>query len=266
MQTIRHFTLTVAVVALAACQETTTDNFINPPPGVPATCAQVASLPGCDQGSISYACTSERPDDVGSAAGKGDTAQLVCSDGEPGAGSQTLYCCIPLSQYFTDCAPDTSIPGCGAPAAGFSCTSQDGPPTTPSDADPTIACSSGQVGSGGAVRYCCNTAAIPPQCTVSGSESTCTGISVGYSCAGAATPGDGDPSLACAAGSAGSAGTDYCCVPFPSSPQTCEVDTTIVCPVGSYSFRCSGTNAPDALDPALACTQTSAGYCCTLTL
>jgi hypothetical protein len=259
----------ILLVALAtACQENTTDNFINPPPGVPATCAQIAALPGCDQGSISYSCTSDRPDDVGSDAGKGDTAQLVCSDGAAGADGEALYCCIPISQYYTECAP-ADVSGCGATSVGFACANQRGssyqgdPPLAPSDVDPTIACSAAMPGSGGALDYCCNTAAIPPQCAVDPSVS-CAGIGVGYSCAVGATPGDDAPSLACAAGSAGSDGVGYCCVPFAQSADTCVIDDTLGCAAGELAFTCSGANTPNALDPALACAEGARGYCCTV--
>src|SRR5580692_14170 len=158
-----------AIVALVACRANTSDNFINPPPGVPATCMEIATLPGCNHGSISYSCTSDRPDDVGSDAGKGDTAQLVCSDGSPGAGSAMLYCCIPFSQLFADCTVDTTIPGCDATSVGFACGSQ----IAPSNADGTIACSGALAGSGSATDYCCNTAETPPECTSGGSATAC---------------------------------------------------------------------------------------------
>ncbi len=184
----------VALAVVAACQETTTDNFINPPPGVPATCSAIAELPGCDQGSISYSCTSDRPDDVGSDAGKGDTAQLVCSDGSPGAGSAMLYCCIPISQYYTECAPDPTIAGCVDSSVGFSCQGN----VAPTDADPTIACSAGQPGSNGMVQYCCNTTALPATCAPTGAASTCASSAVGYTCAGSASPLDGGAPFTCA--------------------------------------------------------------------
>ena len=250
------------VLAVAGCQQLTTDNFINPPPGVPATCTPISSLPGCDEGSISYSCTSDRPDDVGSDAGKGDTAQLVCSDGVAGPDGAALYCCMPFSQYFSDCAPDTSVPGCLDPAVGFACTSEGMPPTAPSDTDPTIVCSAAQPGVDGAVDYCCNTVTTPPQCVATGSGATCPGIAVGYDCSSDVTPVDSGAPLACAAGSAGSGGTPYCCVPFEGAANTCVVDASVACAATTIPFSCSGTNTPDALDPALTCTQSGAGYCC----
>jgi hypothetical protein len=252
------------LLAVTACQEVTTDNFINPLPGVPATCSQISDLTGCDQGSLSYACTSSRPDDVGSDAGKGDTAQLVCSDGSLGPDGTSLYCCIPFSQYYADCAP-MAIPGCGATAVGFACTNDGtagGPPTTPSDADPTIACSAAITGAGSAARYCCNTAEIPPQCAADATV-TCGGVAVGYSCTQDATPADDDPNLACAAGSAGSNGLGYCCVPFAQTADTCVVNDALGCATGQLAFTCEGGNTPDGLDPALSCTAVAQGYCCT---
>ena len=113
--------------ALAACQETTADNFTNPPPGVPATCTEIASLPGCDNGSRSYSCTSDRPDDVGSAGG--DSQQLACSGGSRGPDGTMLYCCAPFSTYYTDCALDTTIAGCGVRIAGGPANCSQPPPS-----------------------------------------------------------------------------------------------------------------------------------------
>nr|HEX4316188.1 hypothetical protein [Kofleriaceae bacterium] len=194
------------VVALAACQDTTVDNFINPPPGVPDTCAPIADLPGCDQGSISYTCSADRPDDVGSDAGKGDTAQLACSTGTAGANGATLFCCLPLSQYHSDCAP-VAITGCGQTSVGLRCHA-----TAPPDIDPSFACSAPTVNSDGTSDYCCNTADVPPECAVDATV-TCSGLGVGYTCAGSATPADGDPTLTCGAGTNGSGGLGYCCQP-----------------------------------------------------
>lgn len=198
---MRRAWMVIAALALAACQETTTDNFPNPPPGVPDTCTAIAALPGCDGGSLSYACSADRPD--------GSDTQLACSTGTAGANGATLYCCIPLSQMFSDCAP-AAVFGCGATSVGLRCASA----TSPSDADPAIACSAPNAGSDGAATYCCNTAAVPPQCAVDPGVS-CQGLGVGYTCAGSATPADGDASLECDAGIVGSGGLGYCCQPPP---------------------------------------------------
>jgi hypothetical protein len=157
----------IALLFVAACQVTTTDNFPNPPPGPPASCTPAAALPGCDQGSIAYACTRDRPDD-------GD-ANLACSSGTPGALGATLYCCAPIAQASTECAPDPAIAGCGGVAIGFACSGA----VTPSDADPAIACSA-DLGGG---TYCCNTAQPIATCAVDPTVA-CAGVAAGYRCAG----------------------------------------------------------------------------------
>jgi hypothetical protein len=180
----------IVLSLLAACQVTTADNFENPPPGPPASCMAIAAMPGCDQGSLAYSCAGDRPDD-------GD-ANLVCSSGTPGALGATLYCCAPISQVDTQCAPDPTISGCGGVALGFQCTGG----VTPSDADPTIACSA-ELGGG---AYCCNTAQPISTCAVDPSVA-CSGVAVGYSCANGASP-PLPAGFACSA-----KGTSFCCAP-----------------------------------------------------
>ena len=199
--------LALFLTLVGACSVSTQDNFENPPPGPPATCTPTAQLPGCDGGSKSYACTAGRPDDcpgcgTGSAAHQG--ANLVCDVGTPGVGA-TLYCCAPYATYYSECAPDPTIAGCGPSAFGFACTGG----TSPSEADPELACSAPIAGPD-ATRYCCNSVAIPPTCAADPTVA-CAGIAAGYTCAGAAAPSAVDPTLACA--SAGSSGgmTSYCC-------------------------------------------------------
>ena len=184
----------MVLAILPACQVTTTDDFTNPPPGPPDTCTVIASLDGCDQGSISYACKSDRPD--------GSDPNLVCSNGTPGAPGTTLYCCAPYAQDASECAPDTTIPGCGSIAIGFRCTGA----VSPSDADPTIACSSATTG-----EFCCNTAAPIATCAVDPTVG-CAGIDVGYSCTGADMP--LPTGFTCVAQPASAPDqTSYCCAP-----------------------------------------------------
>jgi hypothetical protein len=197
----------LALVAFAGCLESTTDNFDNPPPGPPSTCTQTAQLPGCDNGSLSYACTTGRPDDCpecgeGSAAHQGPN--LVCDVGTAGVGT-TLYCCAPYATYYSECAPDPAIPGCGASAFGFACTGD----TSPSEADAELACSAPIAGSD-ATRYCCNSVAIPPTCAADATIA-CAGVAVGYACAGSTTPSATDPTLTCVASTSGGQTTPYCC-------------------------------------------------------
>jgi hypothetical protein len=179
----------IGLLVITACQVTTADNFENPPPGPPASCMAIAAMPGCDQGSLAYACAGDRPDD-------GDP-DLVCSSGTPGALGATLYCCAPISQASTQCAPDL-IAGCGGVALGFHCSGG----VTPSEADPTIACSA-DLGGG---AYCCNTAQPIPTCAVDASVA-CAGPGVGYSCAtGSSAP---LPSGFACTGN----GSAFCCSP-----------------------------------------------------
>jgi hypothetical protein len=181
-------------ILLASCQVTTTDNFQNPPPGPPDTCtAAASSMPGCDQGSITYSCSTDRPDD-------GDI-DLVCSGGTPGALGSMLYCCVPISQYNTECVPDPTIAGCGGVAAGFDCTGG----VTPSDADPTIACS-GRIGTD---SYCCNTEQPIETCAVDPTVA-CSGVGVGYSCADGSTPPLPNGFTCTPSGTA-----SFCCSPDP---------------------------------------------------
>jgi hypothetical protein len=191
--------LIFAALLVAACNEVTTDNFTNPVPSPPDSCVVIADLPGCDFGSVSYACDgTDRPDDP-------DT-DLVCSAGTAGVGSAQLFCCIPYEQATSECTPDPTIPGCGGVAVGFSCAGQDSPPTTPGDADPTIACSAAMA-SGSANRYCCNTTAVPQTCAADQTVA-CHDAEVGYTCVGSDTPTDAGAPLDCATGAV--AGT-FCC-------------------------------------------------------
>jgi hypothetical protein len=253
----RFVAICPAAIALAACRSDAPD-VIEPPPGVPSTCTAIVALSGCNEGSLSFSCTSDRPDS--------GSAQLVCSAGSPGAGSAELYCCVPRSADVAGCTAD-AIPGCGATSVGFACTgSAGGPPTAPANAEGTIACSAGIAGSGSAVDFCCNTAEIPPECTIGGSATACGGIAAGYTCATGATPADGDPSLACAPGSVGSDATttSFCCVPFATAADGCVVDDSVGCAAGEYAFRCSGATTPEGQDPALTCRVVANGRCCSL--
>ncbi len=194
---------------VAACQEVTTDNFMNPAYGPPSTCGVIENLPGCDQGSISYNCSDDRPD--GTDADTQRDPNLVCSNGTPGANGSALYCCIPISQYDTDCVPDPNIAGCIGAAVGFSCAGQDTLPTGPSDADPTIACSAAQA-NGGANEYCCNTAEPIQTCAVDPTVA-CAGVGVGYSCGSTDPPLDPSSGFVCTPAGTRGGDTNYCCVP-----------------------------------------------------
>ena len=186
----------------AACTQQTKDNFTNPPAGPPESCAQIASLDGCSNGSQAYSCTSDRPDD-------GDS-DLVCSDGTKGADGATLYCCAPYGTYYTDCSVDTAIDGCVGDAFGFKC----GGDTAPDEADASIVCSHAIDDGDGSKSYCCTSATIPATCARDANVS-CGGIAIGYSCAGDATPSDDGAGLACETGKTTNDGTQFCCAPSP---------------------------------------------------
>jgi hypothetical protein len=197
-------------LALGGCTTSTQDNFTNPPPGPPATCAPIATLTGCSAGSISYSCTSDRPDD-------GDTS-LVCDDGTPGVGgSETLFCCAPYGQWATECVPATRVPGCGAQSLGFACAGE----SSPDQVDPSLVCSRAIAGDAGARDFCCvsvdQSSAIcrcssfdPDAGTCGSALSSCAGAAIGFDCAAGHDPTDLNAVLACAAPDGGSAGA-FCC-------------------------------------------------------
>jgi hypothetical protein len=197
-------------IALGGCTTSTQDNFTNPPPGPPSTCAQVAVLTGCSAGSISYSCTSDRPDD-------GDT-NLVCDDGAPGVGgSATLYCCAPYGQWATECVPATRIPGCGARSFGFACAGE----SSPDQADPSLVCSQAIEGDAGTRDFCCVSADPSSgvcRCSSFGDDagacgfapSGCPGATIGFDCAAGHDPTELNAALACAAPDGGSVGA-FCC-------------------------------------------------------
>ncbi|HUJ60615.1 MAG TPA: hypothetical protein VLX92_19070 [Kofleriaceae bacterium] len=201
------------VLALAACETSTTDNFQNPPPGPPATCMTIAALAGCDGGSLAYACSDGRPDDCpGCGAGleAHQGPNLVCDRGSPGAAGTTLYCCAPYGTYDSDCVATTEIAGCGGTSLGFSCTGE----TTPAQADAQLSCSGALAGSGGATDFCCTSTPPAPTCAFDASVA-CTGVAIGFTCAGADAPFSGDASLACTPTGPAGATTSYCCAPPP---------------------------------------------------
>jgi hypothetical protein len=202
----------VFLLALAACTTSTQDNFTNPPPGPPSTCAQVAPLPGCIAGSLSYSCTNDRPDD-------GDT-NLLCDQGAAGpggdGGATTVYCCAPYGQWATECVP-SAVVGCGAQSFGFSCTGG----TSPDEADTSLACSAALDGDAGARDYCCisfaqssglcRCASFDEGSGMCGVGSTgCNGAAIGLACAPAHTPTEVNSLLECSEPDAGGGGT-YCC-------------------------------------------------------
>jgi hypothetical protein len=196
------------VVTVVGCTASTQDNFTNPPPGPPASCSSIPALEGCTGGSLSYSCTSSRPDD-------GDDG-IVCDDGSPGVAGATLYCCAPYGQWATECAPAT-VPGCGTESIGFSCSGE----TSPDQADTSLVCSAALAGDGGTRDYCCisfdqssglcRCASFGDDAGMCGVEETgCPGATIGFACAATHAPAEVNPLLDCSAPDGGSEGA-YCC-------------------------------------------------------
>lgn len=114
-----------------------------------------------------------------------------------------------------------------------------------------------------------NPPTLPPStCTVNAAVEGCFGGSVGYTCS-KDRPDDGDVSLVCGDGVAVAAGmTAYCCAPFGTYWNDCNVDTSIVgCVDNSYGFSCTGEESPSEADASLVCSVGTASgsdtlYCC----
>ena len=239
-------------LCLAGCDSRTTDNFPSPPAGPPPSCSATTAILGCEGGSQGYSCTSDRPD-------HGD-ASLVCSDGTPGGGGTTLYCCAPYGTYYSECYVDTTLAGCVNDSFGFRCTGE----TSPSEADASLACSTPVTGAAGKA-YCCSSAVPAPTCTADLTVTACRGTEISYSCVGSDAPNQNDSSTACArlGDSNGGANTAYCCLPFQQSMNACVESSAPSCANGDYAFSCAGPNTPDQTNPALTCKGAGAQlFCC----
>jgi len=247
-----------AVLTLSACDLATRENFPSPL-GPPASCTMTSAIVGCEGGSQGYACTSSRPD-------AGDM-NLVCSDGTPGVGGATLYCCAPYATYFSECHADTSVAGCANDALGFACTGE----TSPSDADATLACSA-PVKDGGTTAYCCSSEVPAPTCGPDPTVTSCPGASIGYSCVGGDAPNRSDAAFICtptgaAAGAKGS--SPFCCLSFAQSSGTCVENGAAGCANGWFGFSCAGAMTPEQVNASLSCQPGAAGdqgqaFCCQL--
>ena len=194
--------LILAIALFSACSQTTGDNFSpDPPTSPPASCTAIADLTGCGGGSVAYSCDGGRPDD-------GDL-NLVCSVGRPGALGATLYCCAPYGTYFSDCAADSTIPGCVGNSMGFSCSGE----TSPSQADAALACGPALRAGNGELQYCCSSSELVATCAADPTITTCaSSLAVGISCAGAEFPYAEDTAIACTVTTGGASGTtNYCC-------------------------------------------------------
>ncbi|HTR49128.1 MAG TPA: hypothetical protein VMJ10_00395 [Kofleriaceae bacterium] len=262
------------LTALAACDVSTTDNFQNPPPGPPDDCTQIDALPGCENGSVSYSCTTYRPDYCDGCGQPGielhQGPNLVCDAGTPGptvgGTSSTLFCCAPYGTYDSDCVSTTEIAGCTGSSFGISCTGE----IAPSDAAATLTCGNEMPGTGGAKDYCCTSSPPAATCAYDATVTACTGVAIGYTCAGAAPPFEGDPSLACTEAATSGSGASYCCIPFAQSADTCHEDAAVTgCGAGDYRFTCANGDQPMTSNPLLTCSAGTGGsggaaYCCRL--
>lgn len=159
------------------------------------SCGQDSSVT-CTGGSTGYSCDgSETPEQVDST--------LTCGAGVTGVNGEIDYCCTTGS--IGTCAADSTVSGCDAASAGYSCTGTD----SPSDSDPSLSCSAGTL-DGTDTLYCCSSTGSGT-CAEDPTVAGCTGGSIGYSCLGTDTPEESNPSLTCGAGVADNGETLYCC-------------------------------------------------------
>ena len=226
------------------------------------TCSSASTVVNCGGTAIGFSCEgSGRPDHTDSS--------LVCSQGAPGSGGSTLYCCAPYMASAGTCSQDTSVHGCGASSIGFSCSGSD----RPEQVNPSLSCGQGTA-SGGATLYCCDTSATPvtpdSTCAVD-TNVVCTSPSTGYSCSGGVLPPEGDSSLTCGQGTAGSGGRmAYCCNHGSAvTPDACMQDAAVAgCAANTVGYSCTGAATPPQGDASLTCSTPTAGssgttdYCC----
>ena len=176
-------------VSLYCCQAQVTTT-------TPGSCAASSAVSGCVGGSSGYACTGTAVPD----------ATLNCSQGVPGTGGNTYYCC---GGTAGSCMVDGTVTGCTGGSAGYSCTGAVRP-----DANGTVQCSEGVTLAGGGAGYCCiaPTTSTTSSCSTDPSVTGCTGASYGYSCTSTDKPSDTNTHLTCGDGAAGANGnTLYCC-------------------------------------------------------
>jgi hypothetical protein len=163
------------------------------------------------------------------------------------------------------CSLDSTVSGCQS-GAGYSCSGNE----TPNEANASLSCSSGILGNGGLVLYCCVNAEFTANtCAEDLSVSGCITPSIGFSCVGSAPPQQFDASLTCSTAVGGVGGaTLYCCDTAGAAPITtaCVADGNVPCgTAGPMGYTCPSGAAPD---PSLNCstgTMESNGetaYCC----
>jgi hypothetical protein len=169
--------------------------------------------------------------------------------------------CTVNAASTTQCNADAQV-ACTGNLVGYSCQGA----ALPQQDDPTLSCGTGVSEPNGDTGFCCGVQA-GSGCAVDASTS-CTDGSTGYSCAGMETPTDSDPTQSCGAGVSDNNGNSlYCCITTTTS--SCAPDSTVAgCSGGSYGFSCTSTDAPSDGNPALTCSDSTAGpdgaslYCC----
>jgi hypothetical protein len=171
--------------------------------------------------------------------------------------------CTVNAASTTPCSVDAQV-ACTGDSVGYSCDNT----ATPQQNDSTLNCGAGVTEPDGDTGFCCGTAATGGGTCTADSTIACTDGSSGYSCTGAETPTDSDPTQSCGAGVSDNNGnTNFCCITTTTSSCTAD-DTVAGCGGGSYGFSCTSTDAPSDGDPTLTCSDSTSGpngsslYCC----
>ena len=242
-------------------------------PGDSGTCSagtvdSNGDTPYCCYTTTSGACTADTTVTCTTAGATGETCTGGavpptadnCTAGTADSNGDVPYCCGNSSA--STCSADSSVTGCTGGATGYSCTGTD----TPDATDTSIICSDGVAGTGDTL-YCCATATTPATCMADETVTGCTGQSYGFSCTGSDPPDASDPTLICSDPVTSGSDSLYCCATDTVS-STCMADDTVTgCTGNSYGFSCTGSDAPDASDTSLVCSEgvmtgSDTIYCC----
>jgi hypothetical protein len=170
--------------------------------------------------------------------------------------------CTVNAASTTQCNVDAGV-SCMGNSVGYSCQGDARPPQN----DSALSCGAGVAEASGETGFCCAVQSSSA-CTIDNTAG-CTDGSTGYSCAGAQSPADSDPTQACGAGVSDNNGNSlYCCV-RTAAASSCAPDASVAgCSGGSYGFSCTSTDTPTDGNPALTCSDPTSGpdgaslYCC----
>lgn len=168
---------------------------------VATACIPVGADAGEDAGAsirgfASYTC-------AGSAIPTDSNPTLVCNSAHPGQNDETIFCCAASGVALSTCSADSTV-ACGSGETGYYCSGSD----TPSQADPTLECSS-SVNATGGFTYCCAHEGGASGCTAD-VDAGCAVGATGYDCPASVSP--SDPSLSCSSPTVASNGDGiYCC-------------------------------------------------------